>query len=41
MANQEREKAGLSNVGNYDIEPAIQIAENVIKNLINADNNSN
>lgn len=40
VANQEREKAGLSNVGNYDVEPAIQIAINAIKNLIDTDNNN-
>ena len=38
VANQEREKAGLSNIGNYDIEPAIKIAIGAIKKLIKEDN---
>ena len=38
VANQEREKAGLSNIGNYDIEPAIKIAIEAIKKLIKEDN---
>ena len=38
VANQEREKAGLSNIGNYDIEPAIKVAIEAIKKLIKEDN---
>lgn len=37
VANQEREKAGLSNIGNYNIDPAIKIAIEAIKLLIEQD----
>lgn len=37
VANQERERAGLSNSVNLTIEPAIQIAINAVKKLIKAD----
>lgn len=37
LDNQEREKAGLSNIQNHDIEKAIGVAVNAIKQLIEKD----
>ena len=41
LANQEREKAGLSNVQNHDLKPLMECAVLTLKNLIEKDEAEN
>lgn len=41
LANQEREKAGLSNIQNHDLKPLMECAVSTLKNLIEKDEAEN
>jgi len=41
LANQEREKAGLSNIQNHDLKPLMKCAVLTLKNLIQKDEAEN
>ena len=41
LSNQEREKAGLSNIQNHDLKPLMKCAVLTLKNLIQKDEAEN
>ena len=41
LANQEREKAGLTNTQNHDLKPLMECAVLTLKNLIEKDEAEN